>query len=100
MNKRIDYLDTLRVIACFLVVLTHSAIPASDPSNGIYYAFISLLCSPNNGLFFSISGALLRPTTLAIGEFNLTSSLNYQKANTSLEYNHDTKNNSLLLVWA
>ena len=29
MNKRIDHLDTLRWIACFLVILTHSAIPAT-----------------------------------------------------------------------
>lgn len=69
MNKRIDYLDTLRWIACFLVVLTHSEIPASDPSDGMYYAFISLLCSPNVGLFFALSGALLLATTLRMGDF-------------------------------
>ena len=69
MNRRIGYLDTLRWIACFLVILVHSAISASDPSDGIYYAFISLLGPPSNGLFFAISGALLLPTTLAMGEF-------------------------------
>lgn len=68
-NIRIEYIDTLRSIACFLVILTHSTRSTDNLSLGIYLASISFIASPNNNLFMSISGALLLPVRQSMGEF-------------------------------
>lgn len=60
-NNRIEYIDTLRVLACFMVVLVHSPIPHPNQSENISYGLISYLCSPCIGLFLMVSGALLLP---------------------------------------
>lgn len=67
-SKRIPYLDTLRVLACFMVILTHSAMPTS-PENGIYLAIISLIASPSPELFLTLSGAILLPVRVEISSF-------------------------------
>lgn len=59
-TTHIYYLDTLRILACFLVILTHSTMPAED-SDGIYLSFLSLLSSPSSELFIALSGAILLP---------------------------------------
>ena len=59
-GKRIEWLDTLRVFACFLVVLTHSAM-SGDESDGVYLAMVSFIGSPSSELFLTVSGAILLP---------------------------------------
>lgn len=67
--SRIIYIDTLRTLACFLVVLTHSAMPAENDSDGIYMFFYSFISSPATQIFFAISGALLFPVKQPMKEF-------------------------------
>ncbi|SFW16595.1 acyltransferase [Cellulophaga fucicola] len=67
-SKRIHYIDNLRVLACFLVILTHSAMSTKD-SYGFYAVIISLLGNPSSELFLTISGALLLPTRIKMKEF-------------------------------
>lgn len=66
---RIQYYDNLRAVACFLVILTHSAMPALSPTFGIYMVFFSLIASPSSELFVSISSSLIAPTKLTMMEF-------------------------------
>lgn len=68
-GKRIEYIDTLRVIACFLVILTHSTRPVRDASLGFWLASISLLGSPSSELFLSLSGTVLLPVKKSMKEF-------------------------------
>lgn len=56
---RLKYIDGLRALACFLVVLTHSALPSVTGTDGIWKFLISFMCSPATQIFFAISGALL-----------------------------------------
>ena len=67
LQRRIPYLDILRVIACLLVILIHTPIRQYD----IYYntpsiagAIYTLLVAVNCNLFFMITGALLLPVTM------------------------------------
>lgn len=60
MNSRIYYLDMARVLACFLVILTHSVMP-NIPENGKWLGFMSFICSPSSELFLMLSGAILLP---------------------------------------
>ena len=69
MNLRIQYYDNLRAFACFLVILTHSAMPALNPEFGIFMVLFSLMGSPSSELFVSISSSLLAPTKLSMKEF-------------------------------
>lgn len=69
MKEREQYLDTLRALACILVVLTHSAPPLQSGSSSSTHAFISFICSPSSELFLAISGALLLPVYRPTGEF-------------------------------
>ncbi len=68
-KNRIPYLDTLRVIACFMVILVHSPIPHKGLSESMSYGIISYLCSPCIGLFLMVTGALLLPLSLDIKPF-------------------------------
>lgn len=68
-KKKIQYYDNLRAVACFLVILTHSAMPALNPSFGIYMVMFSLIASPSSELFVSISSGLLAPTKLSMKRF-------------------------------
>ncbi|MCL5244789.1 acyltransferase [Cellulophaga sp. 20_2_10] len=67
-SKRVYYIDNLRVLACFLVILTHSAMATKD-SYGIYAVIVSLVSSPSSELFLTISGALLLPTRIKMKDF-------------------------------
>lgn len=67
-NKRLIYVDVLRVIACFLVILTHSSMPM-DSSSNIYLALISFIGSPSSELFLSLSGSVLLPVKTDIKTF-------------------------------
>lgn len=58
-QKRTEYIDALRALACFLVVLTHSALPSVTGTDGIWKFLISFISSPATQIFFAISGALL-----------------------------------------
>lgn len=73
-KNRIPYLDTLRVIACLMVILVHSPHPHEGMTSAISYGIISYLCSPCIGLFLMISGALLFPIKKCTKDF-LTSRL-------------------------
>ncbi len=68
-NNRIAYLDTLRVIACLMVILVHSPHPHEGLTNALSYGIISYLCSPCIGLFLMVSGALLLPMRGTTKEF-------------------------------
>lgn len=59
-NNRISYLDFLRVLACLMVIFTHSTMPA-EASDGIYLSIMSLISSPSSELFLTLSGAILLP---------------------------------------
>jgi surface polysaccharide O-acyltransferase-like enzyme len=65
----IQYINNLRAMACFLVILTHSAMPAIDISFGLYMVFFSLISSPSSELFVMISSSLLAPTKLDMVSF-------------------------------
>ncbi len=72
MNYRIDrvvYIDIIRLLACFFVILTHSAMPSVDGSDGFIKAGISFVSIPFTDLFFAVSGALLLPTHGTMKEF-------------------------------
>lgn len=68
-NKRVAYLDTLRVLACLMVVLVHSPVAHTYLKEAPIYGIVSYLCSPCIGLFLMVSGALLLPTTLNLWQF-------------------------------
>lgn len=64
MNKtiakaRIPWLDSVRVVACFLVCLIHAPIPRGEGS--LWLSAYNYLSAPCIGLFFMLSGALLFP---------------------------------------
>lgn len=72
LQRRIPYLDILRVVACLLVILIHTPIRQYDtyyntPSvaNAIYTVLVAVNCN----LFFMISGALLLPVTMPARRF-------------------------------
>lgn len=67
LQRRIPYLDILRVIACLLVILIHTpirqyAVYYNTPS--IAGAVYTVLVAVNCNLFFMITGALLLPVTM------------------------------------
>ena len=68
-KTRTLYFDILRMLACCLVLLTHSAMPAIDLSHGPFYTFFSTLAAPSSELFLCISGAILLPVTKSFSEF-------------------------------
>ena len=60
MRQRDFSLDFLRIMACLMVIVTHSPM-ARDDANGLIYSSISFFTGPCNGLFFMVSGALILP---------------------------------------
>jgi len=67
LQRRVPYLDILRVVACLLVILIHTPIRQYD----IYYntpsiagAVYTVLVAVNCNLFFMITGALLLPVAM------------------------------------
>lgn len=70
-DKRIAWLDTVRVIACLMVVFMHAPIP--NPVNPLVSSALlgglSYLTFPCIGLFFMVSGALLFPVKLSLKDF-------------------------------
>ena len=68
LQRRIPYLDILRVIACLLVILIHTPIRQYDTyynTPSIAGAVYTVLVAVNCNLFFMITGALLLPVTMA-----------------------------------
>lgn len=58
MTKHFLNYDLLRVIACLMVIITHSPIP-QEGWNGVFLPILSYFCAPCIGLFIMISGVLL-----------------------------------------
>ena len=72
LQRRVPYLDILRVIACLLVILIHTPIRQYDTyynTPSIAGAVYTVLVAVNCNLFFMISGALLLPVTLPTKRF-------------------------------
>lgn len=63
MKHRDFSLDLIRILACLMVVLTHSPLPSAD-EHSVLLAGVSLFTIPCNALFFMVSGALLLPPLL------------------------------------
>lgn len=64
LQRRIPYLDILRVIACLLVILIHTPIRQYDAyynTPSVASAVYTVLVAVNCNLFFMITGALLLP---------------------------------------
>lgn len=70
-KPRLYYIDNLRVIACFLVILTHSTMPADEVTDGVgFWMFtLSFIGSPSSELFLSLSGTVLLPIKSGIRTF-------------------------------
>ena len=58
--QRVVYLDSLKIMACLMIVLMHAPHPDAGIS-GVLLTPISFLTAPGIGLFFMVSGALLLP---------------------------------------
>ncbi|MDE6280153.1 MAG: acyltransferase [Paramuribaculum sp.] len=70
LKPRLCYIDNLRVLACFLVLLTHSTMPAIDPEReGVWMFGISFIGSPFSELFLALSGTVLLPVRIGIKQF-------------------------------
>ncbi|MBF0598346.1 acyltransferase [Faecalibacter rhinopitheci] len=69
MENRVQYFNNLRAVACFLVILTHSAMPALNPAFGLFMMLFSFISSPSSELFVTLSSSLLAPTKLGMFEF-------------------------------
>ena len=64
LQRRIPYLDILRVLACLLVILIHTPIRQYDTyynTPSVAGAIYTVLVAVNCNLFFMITGALLLP---------------------------------------
>lgn len=69
-TNRIQHLDTLRVIACFFVLLIHALIYRDEETDGnILYAIFITAINIGSKLFFMLSGALLLPIRRPAKEF-------------------------------
>lgn len=68
-DRRIYWLDVVRVTACLLVLLRHSlyeCIEGMNPTVWVGINYLTLCCVP---LFFMISGVLIMPTTMSTSQF-------------------------------
>ena len=73
-QKRIIWLDVLRLVALLMVIAGHSvdmynATPQDDPMNGFRGAFIGSLMRPSVPLFAMMTGLLLLPVRESAGDF-------------------------------
>lgn len=69
-KPRLYYIDNLRVLACFLVLLTHSTMPATNPDKeGLWIFGLSFLGSPSSELFLALSGTVLLPIKAGFAKF-------------------------------
>lgn len=69
-KSRLFYIDNLRVLACFLVLLTHSTMPTNDPAKDGFYMFgLFFLGSPSSELFLALSGTVLLPIKTGVRAF-------------------------------
>lgn len=71
MKKEIPYIHLIRVFACLMVILLHSASGHIfiDAIDKYYYTFINGVTRPCVPLFFMITGALILPSELSMFEF-------------------------------
>ena len=72
LQRRVPYLDILRVLACLLVILIHTPIRQYDTyynTPSIAGAVYTVLVTVNCNLFFMISGALLLPVKMTGSRF-------------------------------
>lgn len=60
-QKRIVYLDVVRVVACLMVIIQHSPMPCLGKVNSVLFSATYFLSYPCVPLFFMVSGALLLP---------------------------------------
>ncbi len=69
-KPRLYYIDNLRVLACFLVLLTHSTMGTTNPEKDGFWMFgLSFLGSPSSELFLALSGTVLLPVKTGFREF-------------------------------
>lgn len=73
-QKRIIWLDMLRLVALLMVIAGHSvdiynATPQQDPMNGFWGAFIGSLMRPSVPLFAMMTGVLLLPVSDSASDF-------------------------------
>ncbi len=67
---RLYYIDNLRVLACFLVLLTHSVMASTNPENESFWIFgLSFIGSPSSELFLALSGTVLLPVKTGFRQF-------------------------------
>lgn len=69
-KPRLYYIDNLRVLACFLVLLTHSTMASANPeSDGLWMFGLSFIGSPSSELFLALSGTVLLPVKIGFKSF-------------------------------
>lgn len=69
-RPRLYYIDNLRVLACFLVLLTHSTMASTNPeSDGFWMFGLSFIGSPSSELFLALSGTVLLPVKVGFEPF-------------------------------
>ncbi len=68
LNKRIVYLDLIRIFAIVFIILMHSPIP-QEGNQSIILGGISFITAPGLGLLFMVSGALLLPVKASMYAF-------------------------------
>lgn len=68
MKSRYLYLDIVRIVACFFVVVMHS-MRGGENANAVIYATMTIFSAPCNALFFMTSGALILPVKSEVGTF-------------------------------
>lgn len=69
-KPRLYYIDNLRVLACFLVLLTHSTMPTDNPGRDGFWMFgLSFIGSPSSELFLALSGTVLLPVKTGFRKF-------------------------------
>lgn len=66
---RLYYIDNLRIIACFLVLLTHSTMPSQTGEDSLWIFSLAFIGSPSSELFLSLSGAVLLPVKTGMRTF-------------------------------
>ena len=68
-HNRIEWLDTVRVVAMLMVILMHAPIPGRKLEFSYLLGGLSYLTGPCIGLFFMASGALILPVRMPLKYF-------------------------------